>query len=210
MDAVAPFVGAWIEMVIVQLSITLCRVAPFVGAWIEILTVFLTCTLMYVAPFVGAWIEIAAQTGDTWCIYMSLRSSERGLKYKRNPLKHPRITSLRSSERGLKFKTMNTVNTKFTVAPFVGAWIEINVDRLHLAKLCVAPFVGAWIEIEQLGQLEKMLASLRSSERGLKSLVYEFKHPGSWSLRSSERGLKFVPCVIPPCQSCRSVRRSVD
>ena len=78
--AVAPFVGAWIEIVISLRSRYRAAVAPFVGAWIEILTVFLTCTLMYVAPFVGAWIEIAAQTGDTWCIYMSLRSSERGLK----------------------------------------------------------------------------------------------------------------------------------
>ena len=33
---VAPFVGAWIEMVIMRLLITLYHVAPFVGAWIEI------------------------------------------------------------------------------------------------------------------------------------------------------------------------------
>ena len=33
-------------------------VAPFVGAWIEILTIIFTGAMMSVAPFVGAWIEI--------------------------------------------------------------------------------------------------------------------------------------------------------
>ena len=33
-------------------------VAPFVGAWIEIRETFLLHTIDEVAPFVGAWIEI--------------------------------------------------------------------------------------------------------------------------------------------------------
>ena len=36
--AVAPFVGAWIEIVISLRSRYRAAVAPFVGAWIEILT----------------------------------------------------------------------------------------------------------------------------------------------------------------------------
>ena len=34
-----------------------------------------------------------------------------------------------------------------TVAPFAGAWIEINHYRFSLNDSLVAPFAGAWIEI---------------------------------------------------------------
>ena len=33
------------------------------------------------------------------------------------------------------------------VAPFVGAWIEINCRWVDMKTQAVAPFVGAWIEI---------------------------------------------------------------
>ena len=55
------------------------------------------------------------------------------------------------------------------VAPFVGAWIEIVVACIFSNVASVAPFVGAWIEIQaQAERLKGQLASLRSSERGLK------------------------------------------
>ncbi len=34
-----------------------------------------------------------------------------------------------------------------TVAPFVGAWVEITTRRTLGLPRCVAPFVGAWVEI---------------------------------------------------------------
>ena len=34
-----------------------------------------------------------------------------------------------------------------SVAPFVGAWIEICSKPLYVSVAFVAPFVGAWIEI---------------------------------------------------------------
>ena len=34
-----------------------------------------------------------------------------------------------------------------TVAPLVGAWIEIYTDFVAFSGLRVAPLVGAWIEI---------------------------------------------------------------
>ena len=34
-----------------------------------------------------------------------------------------------------------------TVAPLVGAWIEIYGTRYTCGYSCVAPLVGAWIEI---------------------------------------------------------------
>ena len=77
---VAPFVGAWIEILLpiyrifhavslpswerglksVDLigALATCVVAPFVGAWIEIVAVAKGIKTWYVAPFVGAWIEI--------------------------------------------------------------------------------------------------------------------------------------------------------
>ena len=57
--AVAPFVGAWIEIPsTVRLSVR-GVVAPFVGAWIEISCGTIRKLRDTVAPFVGAWIEMA-------------------------------------------------------------------------------------------------------------------------------------------------------
>ena len=57
------------------------------------------------------------------------------------------------------------------VAPLVGAWIEILVQRYRLNPAQVAPLVGAWIEIvtQKCINCEKM--SLLSWERGLKSKI---------------------------------------
>ena len=33
------------------------------------------------------------------------------------------------------------------VAPFAGAWIEIEIESFEAAATIVAPFAGAWIEI---------------------------------------------------------------
>ncbi len=38
--------------------IAVCNVAPFAGAWIEILDASSSFSLSCVAPFAGAWIEI--------------------------------------------------------------------------------------------------------------------------------------------------------
>ena len=79
--AVAPFVGVWIEISLVNViysvckmslpswecglkcavSLVLCKrilVAPFVGVWIEIGRKLYARNLTQVAPFVGVWIEI--------------------------------------------------------------------------------------------------------------------------------------------------------
>ena len=78
--AVAPLVGAWIEMIVTPLSAPLAFVAPLVGAWIEInvsrcsasrLPSLLSwerglkfprfcvvISISLVAPLVGAWIEM--------------------------------------------------------------------------------------------------------------------------------------------------------
>ena len=57
----------------------MAQVAPFAGAWIEILKRSNLCGLFSVAPFAGAWIEITADW-EAIGANMSLPSRERGLK----------------------------------------------------------------------------------------------------------------------------------
>ena len=47
----------------------------------------------------------------------------------------------------MKFYNDFCWNRIIFVAPFVGAWIEINSSAPCSVSLPVAPFVGAWIEI---------------------------------------------------------------
>ena len=75
-----------------------------------------------------------------------------------------------------------------SVAPFVGAWIEITWYSCPQCAGGVAPFVGAWIEIINYYLIQQSIESLRSSERGLK---YEYMKTNNIT-------------------QCRSVRRSVD
>ena len=56
--AVAPLVGAWIEIFNSGYDIVPIIVAPLVGAWIEIYFLIMGITRSTVAPLVGAWIEI--------------------------------------------------------------------------------------------------------------------------------------------------------
>ena len=55
---VAPFAGAWIEIILTMMQNKREVVAPFAGAWIEIALLISDVTAPTVAPFAGAWIEI--------------------------------------------------------------------------------------------------------------------------------------------------------
>ena len=75
----------------------------------------------------------------------------------------------------------------------------------------VAPFVGAWIEIPGMKvKFKWQYQSLRSSERGLKYSKMGGEKRLSLSLRSSERGLKYKRLNDHRVNKGRSVRRSVD
>ena len=56
-------------------------VAPFAGAWIEIVSILSSSDLEKVAPFAGAWIEIKSMDVIDVVNSSSLPSRERGLKY---------------------------------------------------------------------------------------------------------------------------------
>ena len=60
-------------------------------------------------------------------------------------------------------------NIVVTVAPLVGAWIEILSMRIDTNQETVAPLVGAWIEIRTEYHSRHICMSLLSWERGLKS-----------------------------------------
>ena len=76
---VAPFAGAWIEIIQFSSFLTARSVAPFAGAWIEIEAGGYHRREKAVAPFAGAWIEIFNVFGNVH-VLMSLPSRERGLK----------------------------------------------------------------------------------------------------------------------------------
>ncbi len=165
--AVAPLVGAWIEII---RHLTICYtayVAPLVGAWIEIVADNAIDLLSNVAPLVGAWIEM-------FLIARSMRLTP----------------SLLSWERGLKYCWPCYFGLKARVAPLVGAWIEIKKDMERLSQEIVAPLVGAWIEISHAVCVLQWLLSLLSWERGLKSVQRYRLNPAHRSLLSWERGLK--------------------
>ena len=112
-------------------------VAPFTGAWIEIARKVGPFIRQRVAPFTGAWIEIYTASSTASLICSSHPSRVRGLKsfipaYACNDAEsHP------SRVRGLKYlwcpphKCRKSVflckfRRMFFVAPFTGAWIEIQ------------------------------------------------------------------------------------
>ena len=56
---VAPFAGAWIEIISSVMISTSVKVAPFVGAWIEIAILKSLISEFKVAPFVGHGLKYA-------------------------------------------------------------------------------------------------------------------------------------------------------
>ena len=103
---------------------------------------------MYVvAPLVGAWIEIIDTLIENDPEPQSLPSWERGLKLQSRGLHNEKMPSLPSWERGLKSSEPASTPVPDTVAPLVGAWIEIYSASLLPLQSIVAPLVGAWIEI---------------------------------------------------------------
>ena len=65
-------------------------------------------------------------------------------------------------------KSLGIVLVIFAVAPFAGAWIEINSGSCPQAGHIVAPFAGAWIEMPSGRTVLTGVLSLPSRERGLK------------------------------------------
>ena len=91
----------------------------------------------------------------------------------------------------MKFKRNTSWVDVSKVAPFTGAWIEIDVSVFYFNVWEVAPFTGAWIEITISIAFLPPRMSLPSRERGLKYGRRRDLEKGHKSLPSRERGLKF-------------------
>ena len=76
------------------------------------------------------------------------------------------------------------------VAPLVGAWIEMMLSPKRFPEPVVAPLVGAWIEISKGMSASEWIKSLPSWERGLKFKGEAVGNNHCRSLPSWERGLK--------------------
>ena len=182
-------------------------VAPLVGAWIEI---FAPCAGPFLLPRRSSRGSVDWNSScDSIHSMRSCRSSRGSVDWNLLPVTSlsERLSSLLSWERGLKYHSIGRtvfwnrrssrgsvdwnerVNCRFakgTVAPLVGAWIEIYSERMKTAlSLLVAPLVGAWIEISVVISPLLTALSLLSWERGLKYLLF-LTQP--WALRRSSRG----------------------
>ena len=73
-----------------------------------------------------------------------------------------------SRVRGLKFISGIILYEFLFVAPFAGAWIEIQESIDDADVDLVAPFAGAWIEIISVFLIMKQESSHPSRVRGLK------------------------------------------
>ena len=78
----------------------------------------------------------------------------------------------------------------FTVAPLVGAWIEISILLSTFVNGVVAPLVGAWIEIDALWlpTLSLLVAPLVGA--WIEIAIPTVRYPNFQSLPLWERGLK--------------------
>ena len=94
--AVAPLVGAWIEIQVGTCVAIVVIVAPLVGAWIEIPK---ECLQDHLCTSLPSWERGLKSAGGAWllCDYASLPSWERGLKCNTLALS---VTIFRRSPRG--------------------------------------------------------------------------------------------------------------
>ena len=77
--SVTPFVGVWIEILLLSFYHCPLHVTPFVGVWIEIQQRKLGTRSQSVTPFVGVWIEMTI-IATHFLLILSLPSWECGLK----------------------------------------------------------------------------------------------------------------------------------
>ena len=113
-------------------------------------------------------------------------------------------------ERGLKFFEVFALNILSASLPLWERGLKLRKRTGFAACPSVAPLVGAWIEISYLDPGSAVLTSLPLWERGLKSMLYAGPGEPVASLPLWERGLKFIATMFSICNHCRSPCGSVD
>ena len=102
MHSVAPFAGAWIEILFARTHACAPTSLPSRERGLKSIIIYDHPASTTVAPFAGAWIEIYVVLTSLTQTVMSLPSRERGLKYCHRDLVWRQRESLPSRERGLK------------------------------------------------------------------------------------------------------------
>ena len=168
--AVAPFAGAWIEILTLGIdtenpigrslrgsvdwnSLSSCRWSDSVMSLpsrergLKYIHPVSPNTLCKVAPFAGAWIEIFQRR--LWNSCVRSRSLRGSVDWNNAAIITRYVNSVAPFAGAWIEIYFNFVFASWAfVAPFAGAWIEIT-HLLHLSfALTVAPFAGAWIEIQ--------------------------------------------------------------
>ena len=123
---VAPYTGAWIEIKIgrllhqTEVSLLIQERGLKFNMWI------MKRIDEAVAPYTGAWIEISVEEIKESIDEKSLLIQERGLKLIPESWLSAYFKSLLIQERGLKWRIVKFYVLLVRVAPYTGAWIEIN------------------------------------------------------------------------------------
>ena len=107
---------------------------------------FLVLLVIYLIIYL---LSVLYKNKQIFCaILLSLLSWERGLKYGLSSCYISLVTVAPLVGAWIEIPSFHPVFTPFLVAPLVGAWIEIDAFcRYRIDLLTVAPLVGAWIEI---------------------------------------------------------------
>ena len=108
------------------------QVAPFAGAWIEILDNGRVLKADFVAPFAGAWIEMLFSPYRQTHICESLPSRERGLKSSGITINAVDVIVAPFAGAWIEIHLPHYRLTAWHVAPFAGAWIEIPHTALFI------------------------------------------------------------------------------
>ncbi len=127
---------------------------------------FLVLLVIYLIIYL---LSVLYKNKQIFCaILLSLLSWERGLKYA-SRIVWDKVQSVAPLV-GAWIEISNDIPEILfdRVAPLVGAWIEIISDMGQWYSILVAPLVGAWIEISNAIPIRFMDRSLLSWERGLK------------------------------------------
>ena len=96
------------------------------------------------------------------------------------------------------------------VAPFTGAWIEITTDISPLRIIFVAPFTGAWIEMIAISGAEGCGDVAPFTGAWIEISCRTRAGSGQRSLPSRERGLKYDSYALFDALTGRSLHGSVD
>lgn len=125
-----------------EFGLYIIAVAPCVGAWVEIPPCPRPPPRPWVAPYVGAWIKmIVGVTG----ILLSLPTWERGLKCVRIRARVVEVHRSPNVEHGLKLLTAHSMSGIYKITFRVEVRIEINLNR-NVSRRLVSHFLHGSVD----------------------------------------------------------------